>query len=379
MTILVSVLVLAILIFVHELGHFLVARYFNVGVLEFAIGFGKKIWQRKTKETTYSLRLIPLGGYVKMLGDDLRAVREGQAVSGSILESVERPDNPGFVNDRTRWFYSQAIYKRMAIVLAGPFFNYAFAVLLTIFSIYVYGKSVPIDQPLIGKVIEGYPAQKSGLKEKDFVRTLNGEELKTWEDLASRVASSGGKEIVLAVSREENGAKKEIEIRVAPKPDAPELKVLEDTPRPDSFKIGIMPDLKRESVGLFEAVGLGFSQTYYMVRVTLRGLYGMVARRISASNIAGPIYIFKEAANSAKRGFEHVIDFMVFLSISLAVLNLLPVPVLDGGHMLFFTIEAILRRPLSLKVQEVCTQVGMFLLLSLMVFALGNDLVRLLG
>ena len=387
MTFLVSILVLGVLIFVHELGHFLVAKYFNVGVLEFSIGFGKKIWRKKIGETTYSLGVVPLGGYVRMVGDEPGFAKnidahsqEGEAWG---YAEIDESDRKLFL-DRKRWFLEQPVLPRMAIVFAGPLFNYLFAVLLAVFAVWHYGKSVPIDKPVIGAIIPNYPAERAGLKEKDLVRSIDGQELISWEDLARKVAESEGKEMNLRVERadeQDAGKRREVEIRVAGTPDIAELKLLDESSAEKKdqrqFKIGITPDSERVAVGVAEAAWIGFYNTYYVAKISLKGLWGMIRGAISPNNIAGPIFIFKEAAQSAKRGLEHLFDFMVFLSVSLAVLNLLPVPILDGGHLAFFLIESIRGKALSLRVQEVCNQVGMFLLLALMVFAISNDVIKL--
>jgi len=386
MGVVASVFVLGVLIFVHELGHFLVAKFCKVGVLEFAIGFGKKIWKKRFGSTTYSLGVIPLGGYVRMVGDEPHYMQDQalESKEGAALgyEELDQEAKKLFA-DKSCWFLEKSIAARAAIVFAGPAFNYIFAVLLSIFSIIYYGKSVVVDKPIIGSVLDGFPAAQGGLKEHDLVKSINGKALVKWEDLAGTISASQGQELLFKVQRASESdpqTSSEVELKITGTPDLAELKVLDDNPKdtPEkSYKIGITPETERKPVGLWEGTTLGFYNTYYIAKVSLRGLWGMLRGAISTNNIAGPIFIFKEAAKSAKRGLEHLFDFMVFLSVSLAVLNLLPVPVLDGGHLLFFLIESIRRKPLSIRAQELCNQVGMFLLLGLMVFALGNDLLRL--
>lgn len=389
--ILISILVLGILIFVHELGHFLLAKWHGVGVVEFAIGFGRPLIQRKYGETVYSIRLIPLGGYVRMVGDDPRALAAGaeatpaqeaerseSAVTGSDLQV-----DPNLLADRSRWFLSKSYWPKFSIVLAGPAFNLIFAVIAAIASFAVFGRDVPLDTPVIGAVIPAYPAEKGGMKRGDTVKSIDGNVISTWVELAETVAASGGREMTFVVERSaESGAegKNEVQLSVTGTSDAAELAMLDSseegaTPR---FKIGIVPAVKREPVSIGQAVRGGFVHVAYLSQLTVKGLVGMVQGVISPRHIGGPIFIFKEAAQSAERGSADLIAFMVFLSVSLAILNLLPIPILDGGHLVFFTIEALKGSPVSLRFQERANQVGMALLLLLMVFAMGNDILKLL-
>lgn len=360
---LVAVVILGVLIFVHELGHFLLAKWNGVGVLEFSIGFGRKIWKRTIGETSYSIGLIPLGGYVRMLGDDPREMQGGS-------------DNAA--TDRSRWFLSKRYLPKASIVLAGPMFNLIFAVLASIASYSIYGQMKSVDLPVIGDVIPGYPAEKAGLQAKDKVISVDGVVVTTWKELAQLVAASDGRKMQLEIDRRSEGG--EVERRtltLAGTDETAEIAVVEGTLGKKSFKVGIVPDAERIPVSFSEAAVSGFMHVAFLSRVTVSGLAGMVQGLISPKHISGPIFIFKEAARSANRGFEHVLEFMIFLSVSLAILNLLPIPILDGGHLVFFTLEAIRGVPLSLRVQEWANQVGMLILLALMIFAFSNDLLKL--
>ncbi|MBN8548878.1 MAG: RIP metalloprotease RseP [Deltaproteobacteria bacterium] len=379
---LIAVLVLGILIFVHELGHFLVAKWNGVGVVEFSIGFGKKIWRRQIGETSYAIGLIPLGGYVRMVGDDPRELDTGKSEAppltpeeGDCVSEEERRMRA----DRSRWFLNKGFFAKSAIVIAGPGFNLLFAVLLSIASFYMYGKLVAVDSATIGDVIPGYPAEKAGVKAKDLVVSVDGKPVTSWVDLSTSVRLSDGKEVAFEIDRpQDGGTPQRITLRIAATDDTSELAVIEGTGSKRSVKIGIIPDSTRKEVTFSEAVEQGFAHVYTLSVVTVRGLAGMIQGAISPKHISGPIFIFKEAAKSAKKGFEHLLDFMTFLSVSLAILNLLPIPILDGGHLVFFIIQALRGgRPVSLRIQEMANQVGMVLLLLLMIFAFGNDLWKL--
>jgi regulator of sigma E protease len=389
--ILISILVLGFLIFIHELGHFLLAKWNNVGVVEFAIGFGRPLLQRKYGETMYSLRLIPLGGYVRMVGDDPRAlVAADQAPAGgegaraeSELTGSDVVVDPALLADKSRWFLSKSYWPKFSIVLAGPAFNLIFAVLAAIGSYALFGRDVPLDTPVIGAVIPAYPAEKGGMKAGDTVKSIDGKAIASWVELADTVGASGGKEMSIVVERPvAEGAEERstVSLTISGTSDAAELAMLDSGAQPATprFKIGIVPASKREAVPFGTAIKAGFLHVAYLSELTIKGLVGMVQGAISPRHIGGPIFIFKEAAQSARRGAADLVAFMVFLSVSLAILNLLPIPILDGGHLVFFTIEALKGSPVSLRFQERANQVGMALLLLLMVFAMGNDILKLL-
>lgn len=381
--ILVSILVLGILIFVHELGHFLVAKWNNVGVIEFAIGFGKVIYQRQIGETKYSLRLIPLGGFVRMVGDDPRqlVLNEMEIEAGESATQQE----VALIQDRSRWFLSKGYWAKFWVVLAGPLFNIIFAYFLSVYSFAVYGKPLPpLDIPVIGDVVPGNPADKAGIKAKDLIKSINGRPISTWKELSTIISESEGKEMEIVVERDaatQSGsdapARESIAVKVTANSDMSELDVITGGEPKKVFRIGIFADSPREPIGLGEAVILGGQSIWQLSKLVVKSLGAMVRGLVSPKNISGPIGILGAAARSARDGIEKLLSFMIFLSVTLAIMNLLPIPILDGGHLTIFTIEALKGSPLSLKVQEFATQVGMFLLLLLTVFAFGNDLLQI--
>lgn len=359
--------VLAILIFVHELGHFLVAKACRVGVVEFAIGFGKRIWSQQIGETTYSLRLIPLGGFVRMVGDDPRFA----TVDESELHELS-PEERLVLQDRSRWFLNKNYWQRSAIVLAGPLFNLGFAILLAVFSIGYFGRVETVPEAVVGEVIPGFPADKGGLRSGDTVVAVNGANVSSWVEMAERIGTSPQAEVTLSILRE--GVASDL-VLVANAEDT-EIAALEGRAPEKRFKVGIVPSVTRVAASPTDAVMDGTYQVYKLSEMTVRGLWGMVSGVISTKNIGGPLLILQQAAKSAQRGAEHLFSYMILLSVSLAILNLLPIPVLDGGHLLFFTIEAIFRTTLSVRVIERAQQFGMAALLLLMAFAMYNDIER---
>jgi len=369
--------VFSVLVFVHELGHFLLAKWHGVGVLEFAIGFGPTVWRKRVRETTYAIRAIPLGGFVRMVGDDPRAVLQGESAGSLPLEgeAAADPEIERLYADPRRWFLKKGYWAKCQIVLAGPFFNFIFAFFVSVFSLAMYGKASPVEESVIGDVVEGQVADKAGIRAKDRVISVDGAAVTRWEDLARRIRDSGGREVVLEIQRVGEGAASEtLRIPVIPVAERNELDIVSGSSDAPAFRIGIRADAGRMAVGLGEATLLGALHVLGICEMTLRGTWAMIVGEISTKQIAGPVFIFKQAGESAGRGLEAMLGFMVFLSVSLGLLNLFPVPVLDGGHLVFFTIEAIIRRPLHIRVREFASQVGMVLLLALMFLALRNDL-----
>ncbi|MCB0330821.1 MAG: site-2 protease family protein, partial [Bdellovibrionales bacterium] len=356
MSIISAILALGLLIFVHELGHFLVAKFFSVQVLEFAIGFGPRIWGFHFGGTAYSIRAIPLGGYVRMAGESPHdfeefvphgsseepSSEEDSTVADLASESITRElatDSflPPVTEDRSRWFLSQKYLPKFFIVLAGPAFNIFFAIFLAWFALFLFGKPDFVNTATIGDVMPGLPADEAGLKSGDLVLSVNDKEIQSWKELSKSIRSSKGKVVELLVDRD--GEK--VTLRIQPTLEKTELDVLLEDENTDRYKIGIFPATVRRAVSFWESGYYGLNQVYSISDLTLRGLSGMVMGKVSTDNIAGPLFIFKQGSEAAKTGLDRLIEFMVFLSVSLALLNLLPIPVLDGGHLVFFTIEAI--------------------------------------
>jgi regulator of sigma E protease len=365
--------VLGVLVAFHELGHFLFAKLFNVGVIEFAVGFGPKLLTRKFGETVYSLRAIPLGGFVRMVGDDPRAVAKGVGGEGEAPEDEPCQDHnsieyQNMVNDESRWFLKQKFWPKFLIVFAGPAFNLILAFLLSFGGQLIFGISEPVDEPIVGEVVEGLPAEKAGIRSGDRIIAVDEVKPKTWVEMATVIAERAGRGVNLIVQRGDE----EITFNVQGKlSDAEESQV---TNQPQRYQVGIIVDGRIRPVGVGEAFINAGTEIVVLTKLTILGMVRMISGYVSPKNIRGPLFIFNKAGEFAEKGIYPLFRFMMFLSISLAVLNLLPVPVLDGGHLMIFLLEACIRRPLSLAAQERASQVGMVLLLLLMVFAVGNDL-----
>ncbi len=371
--IVVFIFVLGTLVFVHEFGHFIVAKFCGVGVLKFSLGFGKPLFSFRHKETTYQVAWIPLGGYVRMVGDipDMitgeedtdKAVRDGlkedldlKEVSKEVKEAIE---------DRSKWFIEQGFLKKFSIVLAGPLFNFIFAWLVFSFSSYVYGVYSVNDSPTIGEVMKDSPAFKVGLEEGDKVSFINGIKVKRWKELASIIHKSEGETLNIKFKR--GNIDKEVSV-------VPQLKELPTDRGKKVFLVGISPSLDVEKISFFYSPISGVIKVWEFTSDIYISLWSMIGAA-SAKDLAGPIFIFQAAGAQAEAGIENLLGFMALLSLSLGVLNLLPIPILDGGHLMFFILEALIG-PISIRKKEFAQQVGMFFLFSLMIFAVYNDITR---
>jgi regulator of sigma E protease len=341
-TILSFVVLLGVLIFVHELGHFLMAKRAGVGVLKFSLGFGHRIIGRKVGETEYLLSAIPLGGYVKLLGES-----SGEA----------------------RSFLKQSVLKRIAIVAAGPVFNLLLA--LFIFAL-VNMIGLPVLTAEIGALQPGSAAAEAGLKAGDRIAAIDGRAVTKWEHIAEIVTGSKGKSLLISVQR--GGGS--LEIQVTPSLMKTQTIFGESV---DAYKIGISPSPRTviERQNPFAAIGTAFRQTWVIAKLTVVSIVKMFQGIVSPKTLGGPILIAQMAGAQVREGIIPFFLFTALLSINLAVLNLLPIPVLDGGHILFYLIELITRREVSLRWREMAQQVGFVLLIGLMIFVFILDIERL--
>jgi len=345
-----AVIVLGFLILFHELGHFLVAKRVGVGVLKFSIGFGPKLLGRRVGDTDYVISAIPLGGFVKMVGED--------------------PEEELSEADEKIAFQRQAIWKRMAIVLAGPTANLVFAFFAFSVVFMLYGARIPSEAAKVGGVMEGMPAAAAGLQEGDVITAVNDVPVTQWDKLSENIRASGGKSVTLTVLR--NQQTLTVELTPTAKPD----KNIFGESLGTAYVIGIERGFDQQDVNPVTAIGMGAQQTAWWVETLLVSLVKMFQGKIPAKDIGGPILIVQAAGQQARLGLEYLLNFMAVISVNLGVLNLLPIPILDGGHLFFFTIEAILRRPLDIRHREIAQQVGLVLLICLMAFAFYNDIAR---
>ena len=350
-TLAATALVLGVLIFFHELGHFILAKLFRVGVEVFSLGFGPRLVGRRLGETDYRVSLVPLGGYVKMIG--------------------ENPQDDVSEEDREKSFAHKSVGKRFLIVFAGPFFNFLLAVL--IFFILAWTAGLASVTTEIGNVQEGYPAFEAGLKNGDVIEAINGTPVEKWERMAELIRGSGGDTIHVNARRDDQPIEFNIKPRYTPLKTNP---LEEERPVP---VIGVSPTGKLvwEKVGLLEAAEYGVTNTFWVSKVTILSVVRLIQRKIPADTVGGPILIAQLAGQQAREGLLNLFYFMGVISISLAILNLLPIPVLDGGHLFFFGLEVVLRKPISIRKREIAQQIGFAVLAVMMVLVFYNDIVRL--
>ncbi len=349
------VVALGLLVFVHELGHFLTAKRLGVKVLRFSIGFGPIVWAVRRGETEYALSAFPLGGYVKMLGQ----------------EDVGPEDEEAVAAEPERAFSSQSTGRRAAIVFAGPAMNFVFAFVVYALLFLAVGAEIPSHEPRVGGVAMGAPAEKAGLQAGDRIVSVDGRPIESWEALSKTVVDSGGKPLELIVER--GGVR--FPTTVTPELRASRTVFGEDLP--PVYRIGIEASRDWQRVGPVEAVWMAGQQTWAATAVVGKGFLLMVRGRVPLRELGGPIAIARAAGQQAKAGARYFFSMLAFLSINLGVLNLLPIPALDGGHLAFFAVEGLMRQPLRPRHREIAQQVGLLLLLTLMVFVFYNDIHRL--
>ncbi|RZB30600.1 MAG: regulator of sigma E protease [Desulfobacteraceae bacterium Eth-SRB1] len=349
-TIFSFVVVLGILIFFHELGHFLVAKLFGVGVEKFSLGFGPKLIGKKIGSTNYILSAIPLGGYVKMVGENPGADIDSADISVS--------------------FSHKHVFKRILIVAAGPFFNF-FLAMIIFFGIFQISGAFLL-KPSIGEVKEDSPACMAGLQKDDLIVAIDGSAIESWEEMASVITGSKGRRIALSVRRGESIVAVDI---------MPELVTTKNLFGDDikRYVIGITAsgDVFSKDLTLFQAFSESINQTYNISKLVVISIVKMIQGTISVKTIGGPIMIAEMAGQQARQGAVNFIFFIALLSVNLGILNILPIPVLDGGHLVFFFIEAVTGRPVSIRVREIAQQAGIVILLLLMVFVFYNDITRI--
>jgi regulator of sigma E protease len=349
-SILAFIVVLGVLIFFHELGHFLFARMFGVGVEKFSLGFGPRIFGWKSGITDYRISAIPLGGYVKMIGEDPSVEMDPQDIALS--------------------FTHKHVLKKLLIVAAGPLFNLLLAILIFL-GIFLFSGTY-ILKPTIGEVQENMPAFDSGLQKGDVIRTVDGQAIFTWEEMAAGIAASQGRPILFSIQRLDEL----INIEIQPVSKKSKNLFGEDI---DRYFIGVASagDVENKRLGLGESVVESLRQTYNIAELTIVSIAKLIKGTLSTKTIGGPIMIAEMAGQQAKEGALNFIFLIALLSINLAIINFLPIPVLDGGHILFFLIELIIGRPVNTRMRELAQQAGIFILIMLMIFVFYNDISRI--
>jgi regulator of sigma E protease len=350
-------------VFFHELGHFLVARLCGVRILVFSIGFGPEIVGFNDRYgTRWKIATIPLGGYVKFFGDE----NAGSVPDASRLDAMN-------TNERAQSFFFQPVLKRAAIVVAGPLANFvlAIAIFATIFML--YGRQTMSAR--VDAIQPDSPAAAAGFQPGDVVVAIDGKAIANFEDMQRIVSDSAGDTLQIKIDR--NGAPMVLTA-------TPQLKEVKDN-FGNEHRMGILgitrsmapADLKAQPVPPPQAIVMGVQETWFVIDRTLTYIGGVVVGRENADQLGGPIRIAQISGEVATIGFVALIHLAAVLSVSIGLLNLFPIPLLDGGHLLFYSIEAMRGRPLSERAQEVGFRIGLAIVVMLMIFATFNDIVHL--
>ena len=343
------IILLGVLIFFHEFGHFLAARIAGVGVVKFSLGFGPKIVGKKIGKTEYVLSLIPLGGYVKLLGED-----------GNEKLSAE---------DEKMSFTKKAVWKRIMIIFAGPFFNFLLAVLIYAF-IYMYG--ITTLNNVVGEIQKNSAASESGMKKDDKIISINGIKITYWEEIKPIIAESQGQALEFTLERKTQTKKIFIKPRLSKTKNIFGEEV-------SAYLVGITPsnNVVIERRDPWESSVIALKKTWQFSELTIIVFVKMIEGKVSPRNLGGPIFIAQAAGVVAKEGIIPFLFLMALLSINLAIINLFPIPILDGGHIMFNVIELVRRKPVSMKWQGIFQQIGFVLLMMLMIFVVIIDVERL--
>jgi len=347
-----AIVVLGGLIFAHELGHFILARLCGVEVQKFSLGFGPRLFGFQRGPTEYRVSVVPLGGYVKMVGE-------------GVDEEVPPEKIPVS-------FSHKPVSNRLMIVAAGPVANFVLAFIVFTMILFFYGS--PVLLPRVGEVLKDYPAEAAGLLKGDTILAIDGEPVETWTDMAGKIRRQGSAPIELTVER----GRQVLNLVMTPVMGQAQDVFGQPVSKP---MVGISPSGQSftRRVSFIGAIKGGAAQTWHVARLTVVSVGKIIQRQIPVSTIGGPIFIAQLAGEQAKEGAVNLFFFIALLSVNLGLINFLPIPALDGGHIIFFSIEAIFRRPVSLSIRERTTQVGLALILLLMGVVMFNDVARIFG
>lgn len=341
MSIILTVIVLGVLIFVHELGHFLTARAVGIPVYEFALGFGYKVISFTKNGVEYSLRLIPLGGFVRMAGEE-----------------------PGDNEDPNGYSHRTPLEK-IKVAVAGPFMNLFLGLLIFIYSYAFIGLPSATNEPVIGRVISGEPAAAAGVQPGDRVLAIDGQAIGSWEQITAVMSQKHpGEKITLTIQRQEQT----MNLEMAPRQSS-------STGNP---AIGVMGQVVYEKQGIFQSISYGFQQTFMLTGALLSGLWTIITGAASSGDLAGPVGITMMVGEASQYGAIFLLSFIAFLSINLGILNLLPIPALDGARVVFALAELLRRKPIDPEKEGFIHWLGFLFLMLIIVFVTYNDILRLI-
>ncbi|MFA6617764.1 MAG: RIP metalloprotease RseP [Candidatus Neomarinimicrobiota bacterium] len=351
--ILATIVLLSVLVFVHELGHFLAAKAVGIRVESFSIGFPPHIFKWKKGDTQYSIGAIPFGGYVRM--------------SGMIDESMDTSYEG--VPPQAYEYRAKKTWQKVFVTIAGILMNLLLAILVFAIVSGIQGIAKASDETILNQVVAEAPAGQAGLQQGDKILSIDGKNVNNWEEMSEIIRATRDNEVQLTYLREG------IESTVSIKPQL--QKTIIDGNMAIVGVIGVSPEYSIEKPGFFGAIKQGFETTGYWLNMTFVSLKLLVTGQESFKNVGGVIFIGQLAGESAKAGILPFISLIGILSVNLALLNILPIPGLDGGHIIIAIIEGIMRREMKIKTKMLVQQIGMFLLFGLLILAIVNDVTRL--
>ncbi|AKL97655.1 M50 family metallopeptidase [Endomicrobium proavitum] len=325
---------LGLLIFIHELGHFAAARFFKVKVLTFAFGFGPDIIKYKYKGTKYAVKAIPLGGFVSMAGD-----------------------NPDEATGAAGEYLSLAWYKKIIISFTGPFSNYLLAAVLFVFIFNVWGMIRPVNIPKIAELAESYPAQKAGLLPGDVIKSIDGASIKTWNELSENIKKRADKKTSFVVLRGTSTFRTTLTVN-------------------SNGLIGISPEYVAVKIGFKKSLKQGLKAPVAYTLNTVSYLYGAAKNKVKPE-LSGPIGVMKVMASAAKSGLQDYLFLLAVISVALGLFNLFPIPFVDGGMIVLFFAEGIIRKKINTKIIAIYNTIGLIIIAGIFIFATYSDLVRL--
>ena len=395
---LAPVLVFGLVVLVHELGHFMAAKWLGVYAPRFSIGFGPALWRRRFGETEYILAALPLGGFVRMASreDEATAFLEGgseeakvPAVGASSSPTVT--GEPHAVEAKTkdwdpdamipfgpkpvpenRWFESKPLWGRLIIMLAGVTMNAVLALVVSTGLFVGYGRAyIPA---VVDSVVAGRPAERAGLERGDSIVAVDGTPVRRWDEVTRRISTSAGQELALDVVR----GGRTVTVRVTPelRSDTSDIGTLEEVGR---IGAGATRTVARESMSLGESAVAGWHATWNMGTSVIRVVGGLISGQVSMSQLGGPITIGRVSVQAANAGLESLWSLIAFLSINVAVLNLLPIPILDGGQILINVAESAKGSAFSARTREYIMRAGLVAIALLFALVMFNDVKGLIG
>jgi regulator of sigma E protease len=351
------IIIITPIVFIHELGHFLFARLFGVKVDVFSIGFGKAVYKwRDRYDTTWQIALIPLGGYIKMHGDENAASVPDMKKINSLSDEEKKIS-----------FFHKKLWQKALIVFGGPLANYVLAVLLFMVVALYNGEIIDIKSEITA-VHDNSPAQNAGLQVGDVIVELDGEKVASFVDIKTALALSVNKDITISYVRDNTHYQTNITPQIVETHDITGGKIMQSI-------IGVsFEKYEHIKIGFFDAAKLSVSQTMNISYSMLKAVLQMLTGKRGTDDLGGPIKIAKHAVKYGDIGLIAVLLLVAMLSVNLGLVNLLPIPMLDGGHLFYYAVEAIIRRPINHKIQLVGFKIGFAILISLMAFSFWNDL-----